>query len=210
MLDQPGQADTPALTLDEASLLVFHPDGDHLRMHDAYQAVRVFLLREVRCVPHYAFISDIEEDIVQETLLEAIQHGKPLTDEKTNALALLSRMLACNVCDARRRRSAGKRGHGMERVPLDIAEDRLTRSEPVDAGIGTVEWRDMLNEELLKFPRDTQLMIRLRLGQGLEYEAIAARRITWTADSVRKAVERALVRMRQQLEARGIHGDFLD
>lgn len=210
MLDQPAQRDAPSLTLEEASLLIFHPDGDQLRMHDAYHVVRVFLLREVRYTPYYSFIADIAEDIVQETLLEAMQRSRPLAEEKANALALLSRMVACNVRDARRRRSALKRGHGMEQVSLDVAEERLARSQPVDARASTVEWRAMLNEELRSLPHDIQLMIRLRLQQGLEYEVIAARRITWTADSVRKAVERALARMRQRLEARGIYGDFLD
>jgi RNA polymerase sigma-70 factor (ECF subfamily) len=144
-------------------------------------------------LPHWAREISDTEDLVQDTLIQAMKHLDTFHPERTGALqAYLRQALMNRIRDEMRR--ANRRPQQTE-LPDDVVAHSAS---PLEAAIGTetLETYERALSELRAEDREA-IIARIELGQS--YEEVAAILGKPTANAARVAVHRAVVRLAQRM-----------
>src|SRR5262245_49347228 len=138
---------------------------------------------------------DAAEDCVQATFLVLARKASSI--RRRESLAAFLHGVAARV--ARKARSAGSR----HRPP---AEEGIDRADPRPDPLSELTARELmtaLDEEVSRLPEAYRLPVVLCCLEGLSLEE-AARRLGWTAGSVKGRLERGRRRLQERLAARGL------
>lgn len=148
-------------------------------------------------LPRWARDMASTDDLVQETLLQTFKRIEDFEPRGVGALQAYLRQAVLNrVRDELRRR--GRKPQSVELDDLDVAGD----SSPLEEAIGheAVEHYERALERLRPEERDA---IIARVELGLSYEELAEALGKPTPDAARKAAQRALVRLAEEMKALG-------
>jgi len=147
-----------------------------------------------------------EEDIVQETLIDAFHDLRGFEPRSEGALLhWLSRLAANNVRDAVRRERAVKRGEGRVKPIASMPTDFLVSSafkgrDPTPSQIAaSKEIRDQIEKAILTLSERHRRAFILRNMCDASYEAIAEELELGSASSARALFSRALAELSAQL-----------
>ena len=148
-------------------------------------------------LPRWARDMASTDDLVQETLLQTFKRIEDFEPRGVGALQAYLRMAVLNrIRDELRRK--GRKPQSVELDDLDVAGD----SSPLEEAIGreAVEHYERALERLRPEERDT---IIARVELGLSYDELAEAFGKPTPDAARKAAQRALVRLAEEMKALG-------
>jgi RNA polymerase sigma-70 factor, ECF subfamily len=148
-------------------------------------------------LPRWARDMASTDDLVQETLLQTFKRIEDFEPRGVGALQAYLRQAVLNrIRDELRRR--GRKPQSVELDDLDVAGD----SSPLEDAIGreAVEHYERALERLRPEERDA---IIARVELGLSYEELAEALGKPTPDAARKAAQRALVRLAEEMKALG-------
>ena len=148
-------------------------------------------------LPRWARDMASTDDLVQETLLQTFKRIEDFEPRGVGALQAYLRQAVLNrIRDELRRK--GRKPQSVELDDLDVAGD----SSPLEDAIGreAVEHYERALERLRPEERDA---IIARVELGLSYEELAEALGKPTADAARKAAQRALVRLAEEMKALG-------
>ena len=147
-----------------------------------------------------------EEDIVQESLLDAFQHLGDFEPRSEGAfLHWLSRIAENNLREAARREQTLKRGEGRVRRRADLSGSLLVSSlfpghEPTPSqAAGSRELAERIEAVVIALPEQERRAFVLRKLCNLSFEEIAGELGQGTAASVRKLYSRALAHLGTRL-----------
>ena len=148
----------------------------------------------------------IEEDLVQETLLDAFRGLPEFRLESEGAfMAWLARLAENNLNDAARRALAEKRGGGSERRMADLRNSDLSTSifageEPTPSqwAMGK-ELEEQLEDALLGLPERQRRAIELRRLCGASFELLARELELGSESSARGLFSRAMAALSDKL-----------
>jgi len=147
-----------------------------------------------------------EEDLVQDTLLEAFQDLGSFSPRSDGALLhWLARMAENNLRDALRRERAQKRGEGRVRPRVDLSSAFLLSSifpggEPTPSQVA--EGRELalqVESLLLELPERERRLFVLRRMCDLSYEEIGAELELGSPATVRSLYSRTMARLAARL-----------
>ena len=179
----------------EATELLFTRYRDRL-----LQAVSLLLARRRR-----ELLED-EEDIVQESLLDAFQHLGSFEPRSGGAfLHWLTRIAENNLNDLLRRQGRRKRGEGRERPRADLSESFLLSSvfpgqEPSPSRMaGAQELIERIEEAVISLPERERRTFVMRRLCGLSFEEIAGELGLAGTASARKLYSRVLTLLSARL-----------
>jgi RNA polymerase sigma-70 factor (subfamily 1) len=143
-----------------------------------------------------------EEDIVQESLLEAFLNLQGFEPRSEGAfLHWLSRIAENKLGDTLRRRQARKRGEGRVRLRADLSASFLLSSlfpgrEPTPSQVGGAhELLERVESALIALPERERRVFVMRRLCGLSNEEVAAELDLGGASSVRSLYSRTLARL---------------
>jgi RNA polymerase sigma-70 factor (ECF subfamily) len=143
-----------------------------------------------------------EEDIVQESLLEAFLNLQGFEPRSEGAfLHWLSRIAENKLRDTLRRRQARKRGEGRVRLRADLSASFLLSSlfpgrEPTPSQVaGAHELLERVESALIALPERERRVFVMRRLCGLSNEEVAAELDLGGASSVRSLYSRTLARL---------------
>lgn len=148
-------------------------------------------------LPRWARDLASTDDLVQETLLQTFKRIEDFEPRGVGALQAYLRQAVLNrIRDELRRR--GRKPQSVELDDLDVAGD----SSPLEEAIGheALEHYERALERLRPEDRDA---IIARVELGLSYEELAEALGKPTPDAARKAAQRALVRLAEEMKALG-------
>src|SRR4029453_14171357 len=147
--------------------------------------------------PRWARDMASTDDLVQETLLQTFKRIEDFEPRGVGALQAYLRQAVLNRIRDELRRRGGK-PQSVELDDLDVAGD----SSPLEEAIGreAVEHYERALERLRPEERDA---IIARVELGLSYEELAEALGKPTPDAARKAAQRALVRLAEEMKALG-------
>jgi len=147
-----------------------------------------------------------EEDIVQNSLLDAFQHLGDFEPRSEGAfLHWLSRIAENNLHQAARREQTLKRGGGRVRRSADLSGSLLMSSlfpgrEPTPSQVaGSRELAERIESVVIALPEHERRAFVLRRLCELSFEEIAGELGLGTVGSARKAYSRALVHLSTRL-----------
>ena len=148
-------------------------------------------------LPRWARDMASTDDLVQETLLQTFKRIEDFEPRGVGALQAYLRQAVLNrIRDELRRK--GRKPQSVELDDLHVAKD----SSPLEEAIGheAVEHYERALERLRPEDRDA---IIARVELGLSYEELAEALGKPTPDAARKAAQRALVRLAEEMKALG-------
>jgi RNA polymerase sigma-70 factor (ECF subfamily) len=148
-------------------------------------------------LPRWARDMASTDDLVQETLLQTFKRIEDFEPRGVGALQAYLRQAVLNrIRDELRRK--GRKPRSVELDDLDLAGD----SSPLEDAIGgeAVEHYERALERLRPEERDAVIA---RVELGLSYEELAEALGKPTPDAARKAAQRALVRLAEEMRALG-------
>jgi RNA polymerase sigma factor (sigma-70 family) len=148
-------------------------------------------------LPRWARDMASTDDLVQETLLQTFKRIEDFEPRGVGALQAYLRQAVLNrIRDELRRK--GRKPQSVELDDLNVAGD----SSPLEEAIGqeAVEHYERALERLRPEDRDA---IIARVELGLSYEELAEALGKPTPDAARKAAQRALVRLAEEMKALG-------
>jgi RNA polymerase sigma-70 factor (ECF subfamily) len=182
--------------------------GDQAALNDLLERYRGRVLQVValRLARRRATLRGEEEDIVQETLLEAFLALERFVPRSDGAfLHWLSKLALNNIRDAGRRRTAKKRGGeraaspGAELGPVP-AHSGLPGREPTpsQAACGR-ELAEQLESALISLPEQQRRIFVMRRLCGLSYKEIARELELGAVATARSSYARCLARLSARL-----------
>lgn len=203
-LPEKGQDPLPTLDLLNAAR------GGDRRALEALFARYLPRVRQIVCMRMGRRLASFTEydDIAQETLLRIF---RSLDDFESRSEGSFRHWVACSVeraiADAARRLGASKRGGGAVGRFGDFSSavsftSVLAGSEPTPSKVAAShETEEKVEEALLALPAHHREIINLRFFCGLSFAEIAQELKIGAEATARKALHRALQKLREQLEA---------
>ena len=199
--DRPPAADPPGSSSDVEStfsLIERARTGDTQALERLFARLRKPLQRWASGrLPTWARDISDTEDLVQETLLNTFRRIGDFEPRRVGALQAYLRQAVLNRIREELRRK-GRRPHAtdLDDIEIDIAES------PLEQAIGR-EAVERYEQALARLKTEEREAIIGRVEMGYTYEELAEALGKPTPDAARKAAQRALVRLAEELKRGG-------
>lgn len=202
----------PADFMQTRTLVHMAQEGDRAALNDLLERYLARILRVVR-VKRGPFLGQRleDQDLAQEVMIRVWRSLEGYDPKETASFLLWVTRIAENALrDLARRQLAAKRNPG-SLFSLDAERDRGVPDEalhPISTTtpsrvIGRIEESDLVDSAVGSLDEDSQELIILRFYYGLPLDEIARPR-KLSSEATRSRVRRALARLREELEHRGI------
>jgi RNA polymerase sigma-70 factor (subfamily 1) len=182
--------------------------GDRRALEDLFARYlpRVRQIVALRMGRRLRELEDVD-DVAQDVLLKAFQGLERFEQRSEGAFRnWLAACVECEIADKARRAGARKRGGGKVRRFADCESGLLISSvfagrEPTPSAVARArELAERIEEALIALPRHHREVVILRNLCEMSYEEIAETMALGSAQTARKAVSRALRKLKESLE----------